>query len=231
MLLSSERGEWAWPGAVDEKSTLCMDHMWTQGQHMVKGGCMGVLTAWIFPMVTILPLRTALHSCFCRKERGQALTGSRISRPELSGRDFNQIPGSWDFLGQDFIIFLSHDFIIAPFSFGFFSYCCIIAFFFVGWFHISLLGRCINFSIVDNENNQRSTKTLHYYTKNKGGWRISATRSLLCSWNKRKDRVGWRWQEQAVERWIGQNAQYTVSFLSLIIRKTRNISRDLSLKP
>ena len=110
-------------------------------------------------------LHTALHSCFCRKERGQALTGSRISRPELSGRDFNQIPGSWDFLGQDLIIFLSHDFIIAPFSFGFFSYCCIIAFFFVGWFHISLLGRCINFSIVHNEKNQRSTKTLHYYTK------------------------------------------------------------------
>ena len=110
-------------------------------------------------------LRTTLHSCFCRKKRGQALTGSRISRPELSGRDFNQIPGSRDFLGWDFTIFLSYDFIIAPFSFGFFSYCCIIAFFFVGWFHISLLGRCINFSIVHNENNQRSTKTLHYYTK------------------------------------------------------------------
>ena len=93
MLLSSERGEWAWPGAVDGKSTLCMHHMWTQGQHVVKGGRMGVLTAWITPMVTILPHCTALYSCFCRKERGQAITGSRISCPELSGRDFNQMPG------------------------------------------------------------------------------------------------------------------------------------------
>ena len=134
---------------------------------------MGVLTAWITPMVTPLPHCTALHSCFCRKERGQALT-------ELSGRDFNQIPGSRDFLGWDFTIFLSYDFIIAPFSFGFFSYCCIIAFFFVGWFHISLLGRCINFSIVHNENNQRSTKTLHYYTK-KQRWLKDIRYKVTCA--------------------------------------------------
>ena len=47
--LTRSRGCRAWPGAVARKSMLCMDRVWARGQHLVTGGRVGVLTAWIAP--------------------------------------------------------------------------------------------------------------------------------------------------------------------------------------
>ena len=44
------------------KRTLCTDHMRTRGQHVVTGGRVGVLTAWITLAAITLCLRTAPRS-------------------------------------------------------------------------------------------------------------------------------------------------------------------------
>ena len=44
------------------KRTLCTDHMRTRGQHVVTGGRVGVLIAWIALAAITLCLRTAQRS-------------------------------------------------------------------------------------------------------------------------------------------------------------------------